>query len=86
MPIQHWNLLVDQVVVHCARGWTPTQTARIFQVSPLTIASWMGRLDEEGSDALVCLPEQPFVSYLDLVQTGSQRPTEGESFSCMVAT
>jgi hypothetical protein len=29
---------------------------------------------------LVRLLEQPFVSYLDLVQTGSQRPTEGESF------
>jgi len=43
--------------LRAARGWTLAQTARIFQVSPLTIASWMGRLDEEGPDALVRLPE-----------------------------
>jgi len=34
--------------LRAARGWSLAQTARIFQVSPLTIASWMGRLDEEG--------------------------------------
>jgi len=34
------------------RGWSLAQTARVFQVSPLTIASWMGRLEEEGPDAL----------------------------------
>ena len=38
-------------------------------VSPLTLASWMGRLDEEGPDALVRLPEPVnkfphFVKYL----------------------
>jgi len=43
--------------LRAARGWTLAQTARIFLVSPLTIASWMGRLDEEGLDALVRLPE-----------------------------
>src|SRR4029453_17078212 len=55
--------------LRAARGWTLAQTARIFLVSPLTIASWMGRLDEEGPDALVRLPEPvnrfpDFVSYL----------------------
>jgi len=55
--------------LRAARGWTLAQTARIFQVSPLTIASWMGRLDEQGPDALVRLPEPvnkfpDFVSYL----------------------
>ncbi len=30
-----------------ARGWSLAQTARIFLVSPPTIASWMGRLGEE---------------------------------------
>jgi transposase-like protein len=55
--------------LRAARGWTLAQTARIFQVSPLTIASWMGRLEEEGPDALVRLPEPvnkfpDFVSYL----------------------
>jgi len=43
--------------VRAARGWSLAQTARIFLVTPLTIASWMGRLDEEGPDALVRLPE-----------------------------
>jgi transposase-like protein len=55
--------------LRAARGWTLAQTARIFLVSPLTIASWMGRLEEEGPDALVRLPEPvnkfpDFVSYL----------------------
>src|SRR5262245_51025783 len=40
-----------------SRCCTIAQTARIFLVSPPTIASWMGRLDEEGPDALVRLPE-----------------------------
>jgi transposase InsO family protein len=42
--------------LRAARGWSLAQAARIFLVSPLTIASWMGRLDEEGPDALVRLP------------------------------
>jgi transposase-like protein len=55
--------------LRAARGWTLAQTARIFLVSPLTIASWMGRLEEEGPDALVRLPEPvnkfpDFVAYL----------------------
>jgi transposase-like protein len=43
--------------LRAGRGWTLAQTARIFQVSPLTIASWTTRLDQEGPDALVQLPE-----------------------------
>ena len=39
------------------RGWSLTQAARIFLVSPLTIASWTQRLDEGGPDALVRLAE-----------------------------
>src|SRR5213592_3327400 len=55
--------------LRAARGWSLAQIARIFLVSPLTIASWMGRLEEEGPDALVRLPEPvnrfpDFVSYL----------------------
>jgi transposase InsO family protein len=42
--------------LRAARGWSLAQTARRFLVSPLTIASWMGRLDEEGPDALLRLP------------------------------
>ena len=43
--------------LRAARGWSLAQTARIFLVTPLTIASWMGRLDEKGPDSLVRLPE-----------------------------
>jgi transposase InsO family protein len=52
--------------LRAARGWSLAQTARIFLVSPLTIASWMGRLDEEGPDALVRLPE-PVNKFPDFV-------------------
>src|SRR5213593_4613761 len=55
--------------LRAARGWSLAQTARVFMVTPLTIASWMGRLDEEGPDALVRLPEPvnkfpEFIAYL----------------------
>ena len=55
--------------LRAARGWSLAQTARTFLVTSLTIASWTGRLNEEGSDALVRLPEPvnrfpDFVGYL----------------------
>jgi len=52
--------------LRAARGWSLAQTARIFLVTPLTIASWMGRLDEQGPDALVRLPE-PVNKFPDFV-------------------
>jgi putative transposase len=48
------------------RGWSLAQTARNFLISPLTIASWMGRLDEEGPHALVRLSE-PVNKFPDFV-------------------
>ena len=39
--------------LNAARGWSQEQTARVFQVTASTIASWLGRLDEEGPNALV---------------------------------
>src|SRR5712692_3509576 len=55
--------------LRAARTWSLAQTARTFLVTPLTIASWTARLDEEGPDALVRLPEPvnkfpDFVGYL----------------------
>jgi hypothetical protein len=55
--------------LRAARSWSLAQTARTFLVTPLTIASWTARLDDEGADALVCLPEPvnrfpKFVSYV----------------------
>ena len=55
--------------LRAARGWSLTQTAARFLVTPLTISSWTNRLDEEGPDALVRIPEPvnrfpEFVGYL----------------------
>src|SRR2546426_4148100 len=52
--------------LRAARGWSLAQTARAFLVTPLTVASWVGRLDEEGPDALVRLP-QPVNKFPDFV-------------------
>jgi putative transposase len=38
------------------RGWSMAQTARVFQVTPATIASWCKRLDEQGPAALLRTP------------------------------
>src|SRR6266704_6118011 len=53
--------------LRAARGWSLAQTARTFLVTPLTIASWMGRLDEEGPEALLRLPE-PVNKFPDFVR------------------
>ena len=55
--------------LRAARGWSLEQTAERMLVTPTTVASWMGRLDEEGPDALVQTPEPvnrfpAFVGYL----------------------
>jgi putative transposase len=48
-PIERMAILE----MRAARGWSLKQTAETFQVTPATISSWMGRLDEDGPDALV---------------------------------
>ena len=55
--------------LRAARAWSTAETARRLLVTPLTVASWMSRLDDEGPDALVRLPEPvnrfpEFVGYL----------------------
>jgi hypothetical protein len=55
--------------LRAARGWSLEQTAERMFVTANTVASWMGRLDEEGSDALIQTPEPvnkfpAFVTYL----------------------
>ena len=47
-PIERMAILELRV----ARGWSLEQTARTFQVTATTIASWMGRVDEDGPDAV----------------------------------
>jgi len=43
--------------LRAARSWSLAQAARTFLVTPLTIASWTARLDEDGPVALVRLPD-----------------------------
>src|SRR5690606_241166 len=40
-----------------ARHGSPEQTAKAFSVTGATIASWLKRVEEQGSKALVQLPE-----------------------------
>jgi len=49
-----------------ARGWSLAQTAQTFLVSSLTIASWTGRLEEEGPDSLLRL-SVPLNAFPDFV-------------------
>ena len=55
--------------LRAARAWSQAETARRLLVTPLTVASWTQRIDDEGPDALVQVSEPvnrfpEFVSYL----------------------
>jgi transposase InsO family protein len=55
--------------VRAARGWSLAQTATAFQLTTQTIAAWTHRLDEDGPDALLRIPESvnkfpAFVRYI----------------------
>jgi len=41
--------------LRAARSWSLAQTARRLLVTPLSVATWTNRLDDEGPDALVQL-------------------------------
>ena len=58
--------------VRAARGWSLEQTAKSFLVRPKTVATWMKRLDEDGSEALVQLPT-PVNKFPDFVRYSVQR-------------
>lgn len=42
--------------LRAARGWSQQNTANVFHVSLVTIATWMKRLNESGPNALLQLP------------------------------
>ena len=55
--------------LRAARGWSLSQTARHLLITTATVASWMGRLDEDGPKALVQTREPvnkfpEFVAYI----------------------
>ena len=52
--------------LRAARAWSQAETARRLLVTPLTVASWTQRLDDEGRDALVQVP-QPVNRFPELV-------------------
>jgi len=58
--------------LRAARGWSQAETARRLLVTPLTIASWTQRLDDEGADALVQV-RAPVNRFPDLVSYLARR-------------
>ena len=58
--------------LRAARGWSMSQTARHLLITPATVASWMGRLDEEGPRAIVQTRE-PVNKFPDFVYYLVQR-------------
>ena len=61
-PIERLAILA----LRAARGWSQAETARRLLVTTLTVASWTQRLDDEGPDALVQVP-QPVNRFPELV-------------------
>jgi transposase InsO family protein len=58
--------------LRAARAWSQAETARRLLVTPLTVASWTQRLDDEGPDALVQVRE-PVNRFPELVSYVVQR-------------
>jgi len=58
--------------LRAARGWSLKQTADTFLVTPAKIASWMKRINEKDSDALLQLRE-PVNKFPDFVRYIVQR-------------
>jgi putative transposase len=58
--------------LRAARGWSLEQTARVFQVTAATIASWGKRLDDHGPRALLQSPG-PVNRFPDYVRAIVQR-------------
>ena len=58
--------------LRAARAWSQAETARRLLVTPLRVASWTQRLDDEGPDALVQVP-QPVNRFPELVGYVVQR-------------
>ena len=58
--------------LRATRGWTLEQTAKRFFLTPLTVASWVKRLDEEGASSLLRVRE-PVNKFPDFVRYIVQR-------------
>ena len=58
-----------------ARGWSQAQTARRLLVTPLTIASWTRRLDDEGPDATFCPHRATLLTEVTRINKGCACPS-----------
>ena len=70
LPVERMAILE----IRAACGWSLKETARVFLVTPATIRSWLGRLEDEGPDALVQMSE-PVNRFPDYVRYLVQRLT-----------
>ena len=52
-PVERMEILQ----LRAARRWTLEQTAKAFLVTPETVAAWMKRMDQDGPNSLLQLPE-----------------------------
>jgi putative transposase len=55
------------LALRAGTGWTMEETARRFQVTPMTLQNWMRRLDETKESGLLALPA-PVNKYPDFVE------------------
>lgn len=55
------------LTLRAGSGWTVAETARRFLVSEQTITNWMHRLDDDGEEGLVRMPE-PVSRFPDFVR------------------
>ena len=67
-PLERMAILELRAV----RGWSLKQTADTFFLTSATIASWMKRIDQEGTDALLQLRD-PVNKFPDFVRYMVQR-------------
>ncbi len=58
--------------LRAAQGWSLAQAARVFLITPATIADWLKRLDDSGNGGLVQL-RQPVNRFPDFVRLLVQR-------------
>jgi transposase InsO family protein len=68
MPTERLEILE----IKAAQRWTSAEAAEAFLITPATTSSWVGRVDEQGPDALVRTPE-PVNRFPDLTRHLVQR-------------
>ena len=70
----HYSPLERMAILElrASRGWSVEQTADIFLITPATVTSWLKRIDDQGTNALLQLRE-PVNKFPDFVRYIVQR-------------